>query len=518
MPLTGTVDAANARIDLFIDYVPVSGTQLTATLIRHTGSVDAPGEYVRGLFGGLLLGEQAYVSDHEAPLDKQIWYTVVSPETSEVMTAGPFTIPSNGYVWMKDPGRPWADLRLDLCLNPSTSVAVCETEPQISDTFTRTVAAAWGTADTGQTWTDQGGVAGDFSVSGGQGRHLLTSTASRRGLLNSPQADVDIQADVGVDVVAIGAPITASLMGRHVDANNTYVLRLVFSPDGTYALEIMRRAAAVETVLATSTIGPYTAGTMYTLRFQIQGSELRGRTWPVGVAEGEAWTVRAVDGTFTAAGFLGTRSIISTGNLNAGPSALYDNFSVNQFAPPGDDDIAWVGFQEKDRAADAGQFPVLDKERPANIYARRKDITTGALFLSRSLPAIDDIYFLYTVGGPLLFQVPSIYGMEMPANTGHLRDRYYQPDTLKEDYLSQDQRKPLRLWSVPLVSVDAPIGEPQGTDTANWCALSETYPTFADLTASGYSWSQVASGEASSINLPNGGYGSGPYGAGPYGG
>ena len=72
MPITGTVDEANARIDLFIDYVPNPGTQTYATVFRRVGDINAPDEYVRGLFGTDLLGEQAYVSDHEAPLDRQI--------------------------------------------------------------------------------------------------------------------------------------------------------------------------------------------------------------------------------------------------------------------------------------------------------------------------------------------------------------------------------------------------------------------------------------------------------------
>lgn len=309
MPLTGTVDAANARIDFFVDFTPVAGTQTFATLYRRVGSATAEAVPVRGLFGTTLLGEQAYVSDHEAPLDQQLWYVAAGSDgtTAVFMNAGPFTIPSDGYVWMKDPGRPWADLRLDLCVNPDDGRGTCA-EPE--------------------------------------------------------------------------------------------------------------------------------------------------------------------------------------------------------------DTLAWIGFQEKVRAADAGLFSVLDAERPADVYARRKDLTTSWSFLSRARETIDSVYELYTAGGPLLLQVPDVYHMMSPYG---LYDRYYQPGDLREAYISNDQRRPVRLWSAPVTTVDPPIGQPQGTDTANWCVLAETYPTYADLTATGYSWGQVASGVASTPPT-SGLYGGGTYGGGLYGG
>lgn len=304
MPMTGTVDADNARIDLFVDWTANAGTQTSSTVVRRVGSVNAPDEYVRGLFGTTLLGEQAYVSDHEAPLDVQVWYIAVATGTSDILVAGPFTIPSNGYVWMKDPGRPWADLRLDLCVNPDNGRGDCA-EP----------------ADT----------------------------------------------------------------------------------------------------------------------------------------------------------------------------------------------LAWVGFGDRNRAADVGLFDVLDAERPADVYARRKDITSSWSFLSRTRETIYAVYELYTAGGPLLLQVPAVYHADAPYGQ---RDRYYQPGVLREAYISRDQRRPTRLWSAPVTAVEAPVGQPQGTDTANWCALADTYGTYADLAATGYTWGQVAQGDA--VNITDG-YGFGPYGSGPYG-
>src|SRR5690606_2322324 len=233
---------------------------------------------VRGLFGTQLLGEQAYVFDTEAPLDTPIYYLASGGPDPWGIQQGPFIIPSNGTVWMKDPGRPWADLSADLCETP-----------------TRT---------------------GDCT-------------------------------------------------------------------------------------------------------------------------------------------------------------------------PPGDE-LAWVGFGTKTRRMDAGVFDVLDRERAADVYARRKDLDTTCQFLSRTLTALDNVYDLYTVGGPLLFQLPTVYGF---------KDKYLQPGDLTEDYISQDQRKPYRLWGVPLTAVEPPVGEPQGTDVTNWCAYRDTYATFADV-PDDLTWGDVAAGDA----------------------
>jgi hypothetical protein len=496
------VDTVNARIDLFVDWVATAGTQTSGTLWRRVGSPDAGLQYVRGLYGSSLLGEQAYVSDHEAPLDEQVWYTAINNQTPDQMTAGPFTIPSGGNVWIKDPGRPWADLKLDLCATPDKSTAVCPEPTQLWDTFTRTGASTWGSTErrfgaTIQPWTNTGGVASDYNVSAGRGTHLVPATGvARRSTVPQPQADVDVRMDIGVSQLALTDSLFAGLTVRTVDGSNMYLSRLEFLTTGTVRFTLRKIVAGVQTELGLwATLLPYAANSMFTVRMLVKGNTLRARIWPAGTAEPTEWALYTVDTSFAAAGALGTRSL-STGATNVNPLALYYNLDASNptlFT----DDIAWVGFQDKVRAADVGLFPVLDRERPADVYARRKDITTSCRFLTRSLAALDAVYELYTAGGPLLFQVPDIYGMDRPYG---YKDRYFQPGDLSEAYISEDQRRPLRLWSSPLTAVDQPVGLPQGTDTANWCAVEDQYPTFAALTATGLTWGQVAQGQA--VTLP----------------
>jgi hypothetical protein len=343
---------------------------------------------------------------------------------------------------------------------------------------------------------------------------MLTVSTSRRSTVTQPQADVDVRTDIALSQVPTGNDTHGAIMARAVDGNNMYMARLEVRADATVWASVVRRSSGVNTVIGTLQLATgYTAGQLWSLRLNITGSMLRLKAWLTANPEPTGWMLELSDATFTAAATVGLRSERVTGNTNVGLVVLYDNFAVNTTAAP-DPLLAWVGFQDRNREDDAGLFPVLDKERPADVYARRKDLTTGFSFLSRTLDAIKLVYELFTAGGPLLVQVPAQYGMNAPYGQ---RDRYYQPAVLREQYLSRDQRLTARLWSVPATTVDAPIGQPQGTDTANWCALSDSYRTYADFTATGFSWAQVATGQATTAPT-SGTYGGGTYGGGFYGG
>lgn len=168
-------------------------------------------------------------------------------------------------------------------------------------------------------------------------------------------------------------------------------------------------------------------------------------------------------------------------------------------------DLIWVGFGQETRRADANLFDVYQSEVPADLYGRRKRLDGSFTIFSKTLAASDAVHALFTAGGPLLIQMPAVYGW---------KDAYVQPGDLVRDYIAPDQRLPYRRWSVPFTVVARPIGPKQGTPLANWCALQDQYATYAALTAAGLTWAQVANGSAVT---PDDGYGLGPFGSGPYG-
>ncbi|MFJ3037708.1 hypothetical protein [Streptomyces tendae] len=200
----------------------------------------------------------------------------------------------------------------------------------LADSFARTAASAWGTADTGQAWQTAGGTAADYNVTGGYGAHRLTSTTtSRRTLVPYTYADFDAYTSLTPSAAATGGFLTGGITGRCIDVDNLYTARLAFNVGGTMTLTLRKRVAGVETELATITLnGTYTAGTYMRMRFQVTGSTLRAKAWPASGFEPNAWQVIADDTSITTCAFLGLRSIPSTGNTNVNPEIRYDDVTV----------------------------------------------------------------------------------------------------------------------------------------------------------------------------------------------
>lgn len=114
MPLTVTADTPIAVFRIFIDYVASAGTQTSADLYRGL-SATGPWEFLRSTE---LLGQQDYLVDNTAPLDTNVWYRTVANDGTTFIT-GPTMIVDGGFAgWLRDPGRPWADIEMFVCENP----------------------------------------------------------------------------------------------------------------------------------------------------------------------------------------------------------------------------------------------------------------------------------------------------------------------------------------------------------------------------------------------------------------
>lgn len=150
-------------------------------------------------------------------------------------------------------------------------------------------------------------------------------------------------------------------------------------------------------------------------------------------------------------------------------------------------EFVWVAHGTKTRRVDAGLFDRLDSQTPADVYARRKRLDGHMEFFSKTLAGMDQVDALFDAGGPLQLQLPPEYGW---------RDAFVQPMDLDENYISRNQRLPFRRWDAPFTIVDssAATGPIQGTECANWCTVDETWATFADMTAAGGTWGDIAAG------------------------
>lgn len=198
-----------------------------------------------------------------------------------------------------------------------------------NDTFNRTVASGWAEMDSGDDWVNTGGSASDYGVSSGYGQHLLASVdVSRRSTIPIPGPDFDVYCDVAVSATATGDSLYGGIIGRYTDTDNLYHARAEFTTGGLVHLDIRKRVAGVEVSVAAFTgTRTYAAGTMFRMRFQGYGANLRAKVWPATEFEPTWWHASGTNAEL-ADGDVGVRSIRFTGNTNTNPVVRYDNFRV----------------------------------------------------------------------------------------------------------------------------------------------------------------------------------------------
>ncbi|MFJ2432979.1 hypothetical protein ACIOWM_07175 [Streptomyces anulatus] len=201
--------------------------------------------------------------------------------------------------------------------------------PTVTDAFDRTVTGGWGTATTGQAWTNSGGTSADYAVGSGVGTVSAGVVNSSRftQLATLALADVDMQADVTVPVVATGASISTGLRLRAADTSTYYYVEVVRATAGTISVLLVSRVAGVSTTIAAAVSkGAYSAGQTWTVRARLVGSVLQAKLWASAGAEPAGWDVQAYTTSISAAGPVGTRTILSGGNTNTLPVvATWDN-------------------------------------------------------------------------------------------------------------------------------------------------------------------------------------------------
>jgi len=166
------------------------------------------------------------------------------------------------------------------------------------DTFQRPDQVFWGTASDGQVWRGQANTSGAFAISGNAG--AISKTGNIVDAVLGPSAtDSEVLATVSLSRFSGGTDVGAVLRWR--DANNWYKAYLT----GT-SFVLQKRLGGSYTTLR-SVPFPATAGTSYSIRFQVTGATLRARAWRVGDPEPTAWILTATD-TGIPSGYAGVRA------------------------------------------------------------------------------------------------------------------------------------------------------------------------------------------------------------------
>jgi phage replication-related protein YjqB (UPF0714/DUF867 family) len=158
---------------------------------------------------------------------------------------------------------------------------------------------------------------------------LGSVNVSRWTTAPAPGADVDLTASVATSALATGGSHFLALAARYLDVNNAYLARLEFSTSQAVILTLRKRVAGAETFLVQHTTGlTHAAGRRFHIRFQVTASTLRAKAWQDGRPEPSTWQVETTDTDLSAAGSVGTRSILSSANTNVLPVvASWDDFT-----------------------------------------------------------------------------------------------------------------------------------------------------------------------------------------------
>jgi CSLREA domain-containing protein len=213
------------------------------------------------------------------------------------------------------------------------SVAAAQSSVTIAaDTFERTQASGWGSADTGGAWTSSGGPAADYSVGGGAGTLRFTAGGQNRGqLLDGTSAtDVDITVRATVGKVATGASQYIYLVLRRHGAEE-YRAKLRMDASGKTMINFSRLInGSPEQEIGTYLDLPLTQAAPLVFRALITGtnpSVLRAKAWAVGSTEPADWQLVVSDASpsLQGPGSLGVRGYVGGATANAPLTMSFDN-------------------------------------------------------------------------------------------------------------------------------------------------------------------------------------------------
>jgi len=220
------------------------------------------------------------------------------------------------------------DVRLSPRGGPTGEVVQVDMiEPVGWDTFTRTVSNGWGTADSGFVWSNLGGSASDFSVTGSGGRITLATSPStiRFQQLLVGFADVEVLVSMSAQQISTGASVVPGVMLRAAGAY--YRARLHFGTGGAMFTSITRATTQIGS--SPSLPWTYTADQVFWVRARVVGQRVLIRAWPDGMVEPSVWyndqtiTTDPID-----VGAVGLTCSTLGGNTNVSPSITYDNFQI----------------------------------------------------------------------------------------------------------------------------------------------------------------------------------------------
>lgn len=218
---------------------------------------------------------------------------------------------------------------------PTWSTTVGPQAPPViaRDSFSRTTASGWGTADVGGPWTVNS--TSKFAVGGGVGRVTATAGSTLNATLGQVSStDTSVSTTVSVDKLG-DQLLTATVHGRVV-GTAAYGARLRVNPNGSLAVQLMRDAVVLGGGNVPITISP---GSPVSVRAETTGTSpttLRVRVWRAGTPEPTVWSYVVTDSTaaLQAAGAVRLGTYLWANATNGPVTVSYDDVVVSSTAAP----------------------------------------------------------------------------------------------------------------------------------------------------------------------------------------
>lgn len=418
-------------------------------------------------------------------------------------------------------------------VNAAGAVITRPADALLAASFSTVAAASWPVADTGQTFTNTGGIAADYSGTGSRGQHAVTSTGVLRVssvAMTTPNLVAQITAFPVA--VALTQPLEQHLWVRaNALGTNGYRARLRYNTAGSVDLLLDEVIAGVVGNLA-SVIGvaTYTATSGFGLKVQAWGSTLSAKAWDITTPE-PGFQLTVTDTSFTAPGVVAASSFRAVGNTNGTVNMQFDTLLVtdvcadpvavtNCTSPvtiecdgcfrlgnpvrPCDDvriclcadgvdcggtgGLFFVAMTPDTRSDNSGQLVPINDQYPIPVSRRRMKPTSNLQVVATSFDARDDLINLLDSGEPLLLRTTPEFG---------IGDRYLQIGDVPENYGLADMTVQPRLMQLPNAEVRAPVGPSLGVCGARVMDLCDIYDTWDEIAAAGLSWADLLRGAAS---------------------
>lgn len=206
-----------------------------------------------------------------------------------------------------------------------------------ADTFSRTVASGWGTADVGGAWSASVPTGSSASVTGTRG--LAAVAAGRTLTMSLPPLGTrtDMALRWSTDKVPTGSGFYVSALVRRVAGQGDYRAKVRHAAAGAIGVSLTRLSSAgAETVLASElTVPALTLAANEALAVRVRSvgvspTTLQVRVWKVGTPEPSTWLRTASDTTtgLQVSGGVGLSGYLSSSATNAPITLAVDDLDV----------------------------------------------------------------------------------------------------------------------------------------------------------------------------------------------